>query len=55
MLLLPLHRPLTRATFPVVTALLILVNVLVYFGLQSGDSERVDMLMSEYATSRLSD
>ena len=31
MLILPLHRPLTRATFPFVTALLMLANVAVFF------------------------
>ncbi|MFT3807234.1 rhomboid family intramembrane serine protease [Arenimonas sp.] len=38
MLIVPLHRPLTRANFPFITALLILVNVLVYFGWQTRDA-----------------
>jgi membrane associated rhomboid family serine protease len=38
-LILPLHRPLTAATFPFATALLVLLNVLVYFGGQAGDDE----------------
>jgi membrane associated rhomboid family serine protease len=41
-LILPLHRPLNAATFPVVTALLILVNVLVYVGFQWDDDARRD-------------
>ena len=53
MLLLPLHRPLTRATFPVVTALLVLANVLVFFGLQAGDQARVRDALEAYAPSRL--
>ena len=39
MLILPLHRPLTRATFPYATALLVLLNVLVFFGAQAGDDQ----------------
>lgn len=41
MLIVPLHRPLTRANFPFVTALLILANVLVYFGWQTGDERKL--------------
>ena len=37
MLIIPLHQPLTLARFPWVTAALILINVLVYFGLQARD------------------
>jgi membrane associated rhomboid family serine protease len=37
MLILPLHRPLTRASFPRVTVLLIVINVFVHLVLQSGD------------------
>jgi membrane associated rhomboid family serine protease len=53
MLLLPLHRPLTRATFPVVTALLLVANVLVYFGWQSGDNARIRETVEAHAQSRL--
>lgn len=43
MLILPLHRPLTRHTFPFMTAVLLLVNVFVFAVLQAGDdSRRVD-------------
>ncbi len=55
MLLLPLHRPLTRATFPVVTALLVLVNVLVFFGAQGGDQARVEQALAGYVPSRLAE
>jgi membrane associated rhomboid family serine protease len=55
MLLLPLHRPLTRATFPVVTALLVLINVLVFFGPQAGDQARVEAALSGYVPSRLAE
>ncbi|MFC4728457.1 rhomboid family intramembrane serine protease [Coralloluteibacterium thermophilus] len=37
MLILPLDRPLTRETFPWTTALLVLLNVLVFCVLQAGD------------------
>src|SRR5690606_14205107 len=37
MLILPLHRPLNVKTFPFVTALLMLANVFVFFGLQARD------------------
>jgi len=37
MLILPLHQPITRANFPLVTAVLILINVVVFLFLQSGD------------------
>lgn len=53
MLILPLHRPLTRATFPFVTALLVLVNVWVFFGLQSGDDEALERVRQHYVGSGL--
>ncbi|NBB92785.1 MAG: rhomboid family intramembrane serine protease [Gammaproteobacteria bacterium] len=40
MLILPLHRKPTRESFPVVTVLLVLANVLVFFALQSGDARQ---------------
>ncbi|KGM51986.1 rhomboid family membrane protein [Lysobacter concretionis Ko07 = DSM 16239] len=48
MLIIPLHHPLTRATFPFVTALLILVNAWVFFGLQSGDQEAIMQAQRQY-------
>lgn len=48
MLIIPLHHPLTRATFPFVTALLILVNVLVFFGLQGGDAKAIMQAQQQY-------
>lgn len=38
MLILPLHRPLTRRNFPWLTALLVLINLLVFFGPQARDA-----------------
>jgi membrane associated rhomboid family serine protease len=52
-LIIPLHKPLTAATFPYVTALLILVNVLVYFGWQGGDDARMEAATATYADARL--
>lgn len=40
MLILPLHHPLTRRNFPWLTALLVVINVLVFFGPQARDDER---------------
>jgi len=40
MLILPLHRPLTRRNFPWLTALLVVINVFVFFGPQARDDER---------------
>lgn len=48
MLIIPLHHPLTRATFPFVTALLILVNVLVFFGPQGGDAKAIMQAQQQY-------
>lgn len=48
MLIIPLHHPLTRATFPFVTALLILINVWVFFGLQGGDHEALTQAQRQY-------
>ena len=49
MLIVPLHRPLTRANFPFVTALLILVNVLVFFGWQAKDDRVLEDAARYYA------
>ena len=51
MLILPLHRPLTRATFPFVTAALILVNIVVFALFQSGDGARLAALDEWYESS----
>ncbi len=53
MLILPLHRPLTRATFPVVTALLVALNVAIFLFLQSGDVSRLAALGAWYENSGL--
>lgn len=53
MLILPLHRPLTRATFPLVTALLIVVNVLVFFGWQGSDEAAMERAQQYYLQSDL--
>lgn len=47
MLILPLHRSLTRSNFPLVTLLLILANCFIYGSLQSGD-DAVFLHASEY-------
>jgi len=47
LLIVPLHRGLSRANFPVVTLALILVNCFVYMFLQSGDA-RVEERAAEY-------
>ncbi len=53
MLILPLHKPLTLATFPCVTAVLVLINVMVYFGWQVPDEERVKAAQAWYVDSGL--
>ncbi|MGH8086256.1 MAG: rhomboid family intramembrane serine protease [Lysobacter sp.] len=53
MLILPLHRPLTRTTFPLATALLIVVNVLVFFGWQAGDEVAMARAQQHYLQSDL--
>lgn len=53
MLILPLHKPLTRATFPLVTALLVIVNAWIFFGFQSGDDDALRRVRQHYATSGL--
>ena len=47
LLIVPLHRGLSRANFPIVTLALILVNCFVYLFLQSGDA-RVEQRAAEY-------
>jgi membrane associated rhomboid family serine protease len=53
MLIVPLHQPLTRETFPWVTLALVLINVLVYFGFQLGDETRRERALDFYAQSPL--
>ncbi len=48
MLILPLHRPLTLATFPAATALLILLNVFVFAVLQAGDEAALRAAQQHY-------
>jgi membrane associated rhomboid family serine protease len=53
MLILPLHRPLTRANFPLATAVLMLVNVFVFFGLQLRDDDAMSAVQQHYLESGL--
>lgn len=53
MFILPLHKPLNRETFPWVTMLLVLANVLVFFGLQSGDPAAFARAQAYYVGSGL--
>lgn len=53
MLIIPLHKPLRIATFPWVTALLILANVFVYLAFQVGDERRLEAAWHYFETSGL--
>ncbi len=53
MLILPLHKPLTWATWPWMTTLLLLVNVVVFFGMQAGDTEAMTQAQRYYLHSGL--
>lgn len=53
MLIMPLHRALTRANFPWVTLGLILVNVFVFAALQGGDDARYESAVTFYAEHHL--
>lgn len=53
MLILPLHRPLTRANFPLATAVLILMNVFVFFGFQLKDDAAMSAAQEHYLESGL--
>lgn len=53
MLILPLHRPFTRANFPFVTVALALINVFVFFALQFGDHAGLAKLREYYVSSGL--
>ena len=48
MLILPLHQPITRATLPWATLLLVLLNLWVFVALQGGDSQRREQADSHY-------
>lgn len=48
MLILPLHKPLDRTNFPLATLLLVLVNVLVFFGWQGSDDAHMANAMATY-------
>lgn len=53
MLILPLHRPPTMASLPWATIVLVLVNVFVFFALQSGDDALQRRAMMQYVESGL--
>lgn len=53
MLILPLHKPLTLASFPLATMLLVLANVMVFFGWQAGDDDRMQAAQAYYLQSGL--
>ncbi len=53
MLILPLHRPLNRQTFPLLTAALVLVNLFVFAFLQSGDRSALARATQYYDDSGL--
>lgn len=55
MLILPLHHPLTRRTFPLMTAALLLANAFVFFVLQSGDSRAYAEAAQHHAESGLAE
>lgn len=55
MLILPLHRPLTRASFPLATAALLIVNLFVYALLQGDDPKARDEAARYYTTSGLAE
>lgn len=55
MLILPLHRPLTRANFPVVTTIILLINLIVFFGFQAGDRGRWMQAWTYYQNSGMAE
>lgn len=52
-LIIPLHKPLTAATFPVVTAILILLNCFVFLFLQGGDDAVLERAAKHFRESGL--
>lgn len=55
MLIVPLHKKPTLATFPWITALLVLVNVFIYVAIQRPDDARAERAALAYADSRLAE
>ena len=55
MLIVPLHKPLTWATWPWMTTFLLLANVAVFFGLQSGDVAAMKQAQGYYLASGLAE
>lgn len=55
MLIIPLHKKPTRENFPLVTAALLLVNILVFFGFQSGDGRVEEEAAGFYQESGLAE
>lgn len=53
MLIVPAHKPLSWGNFPAVTLLLVLVNVVVYFGWQAGDHQVYRQAVQFYLDSDL--
>ncbi|MFC3549748.1 rhomboid family intramembrane serine protease [Lysobacter cavernae] len=53
MLILPLHRPFTRANFPFATVLLVVINAFVFFALQAGDEPAMKQAQAYYLQSGL--
>ncbi len=53
MLIIPLHKKPTFATFPWITALLVLINIYVYVALQRPDDARQNLAVEAYAQSPL--
>jgi len=53
--ILPLHKPLTWATWPWMTSLLVLLNVIVFFGPQSGDRQAIAQAQAYYLRSGLAE
>jgi len=53
LLIVPIHRKLSAKYFPVITAILILLNMVVFFGLQTGDGQRYAEAARYYVSSGL--
>ncbi|HEY0333183.1 MAG TPA: rhomboid family intramembrane serine protease [Stenotrophomonas sp.] len=53
MFILPLHKPLSWASWPWMTTLLVLLNALVFFGPQAGDQVAIAQAQAYYMTSGL--
>ena len=55
MLIIPVPEKFTRRNFPWVTIALILINCIVYFGFQSGDTTQYNKAQGHYFTTRLAE